>query len=75
MVPMTFGGPTPGIVAPATGPWGATGSTDDHGCAFQLDVTPTTVTGHVSCTDLVAYDKKSGALGTATFEIDFTANS
>jgi hypothetical protein len=54
------------------GPWVATSMGN---CMWDVRVTPTLVSGHVSCMDVPAVDQETGAMGEVDIELDFSANS
>ena len=44
-------------------------------CTVQVDVTTTSVSGHISCSGVTALNLTDGTTGIVTIEIDFTADS
>ncbi len=44
-------------------------------CTMQVQVTASSISGHVSCTGVTAYDLPAGTNGLVTIELDFTADS
>lgn len=44
-------------------------------CAMQVNVTSSSISGHVSCTGVTAYDLSVGSTGTVNIELDFSAGS
>jgi hypothetical protein len=47
----------------------------DDDCIFDLDVTETTVSGHISCTGVEGENTANGSTGPVDIELDFTADS
>jgi hypothetical protein len=68
---ITFNEPENAITV-ANGGFSATGQDGD--CTFDVHVTPTVVSGHISCHDLQAMNGGEAA-GTVSIELDFTASS
>lgn len=59
-----------------TGDWVATHQgTGRDGCTWQVEVTESTVSGHVSCPAVPAENLDDGSTGTVSVKLDFTANS
>jgi hypothetical protein len=46
-----------------------------QGCSWVVDVAPTSVSGHISCTDIPAYNDADGSTGSIDIELDFSADS
>ncbi len=55
------------------GPWMAT--YQGQGCSWEVDVSATSVSGHISCTDIPAYNDVDGTTGAIDLEMDFSADS
>ncbi len=70
---ITFDEDSTGGVSVAMGPWIATGTEEQ--CSFQVQVTLGTVSGHVSCAGVAAYNSDDGSVGVVDIELDFTADS
>jgi hypothetical protein len=46
-----------------------------QGCSWEVQVAPTSVSGHISCTDIPAYNDADGSTGSIDIELDFSADS
>lgn len=44
-------------------------------CRTKVDVTPTLVTGHYTCTGSTAYNNQTGQMGEVDIEVEFSAGS
>jgi hypothetical protein len=69
---VTSGDGEAGVIV-GLGSYTATGTSAE--CAWEFDVTDTTVSGTFSCAGVTGYNPVDGSLGTVDIEIDFTANS
>lgn len=47
----------------------------DEDCAIEVEVTETTVSGHISCVGVEGQNVEDGSTGPVDFELDFTADS
>jgi hypothetical protein len=73
-VEMTFDNAAGSVITPATGPWSALAGSD--GCTtFSVQVTPTLVSGQISCKGVAAGDSVAGTTGSVDIEITFSATS
>ena len=52
-----------------------TAQSQGNECVMQVNVTGSSISGHISCTGVSAYDLSAGTSGTVTIELDFTADS
>ena len=55
------------------GPFQVTAGNDE--CKITFDVTPTVVSGHISCAEATGYNKKSGQMGKVSVDVAFNAMS
>jgi hypothetical protein len=69
---ITFNEPENAITVARDG-FSATGQDDD--CTFNVQVTGTLVSGHISCTNLPVVKDDGESAGTVSIELDFTAAS
>lgn len=60
-------------ISVAVGRYGATGTTIE--CEIITEVTPTKVSGHVSCPKVTGYDQASRSMGDVKIEVEFEATS
>lgn len=56
-----------------SGAWLAT--YQGQGCSWEVDVSPVSVSGHISCADVPAYNDADGSTGSVDIELDFSADS
>lgn len=57
------------------GPYTVTATSTSGECQTNFDVTPTTISGHFSCTGSTGYNKSNGQMGKVNIKVDFNASS
>lgn len=57
------------------GPYTVTATSTSGECRTNFDVTPTTISGHFSCTESTGYNKTNGQMGKVNIKVDFNASS
>jgi hypothetical protein len=57
------------------GPYSVTTTSTSGECKTEVDVTPTLVEGHFSCSGSTGYNNQTGEMGEVDVEVEFTAGS